>query len=108
LEAITLVCDICGKPAAETVTIKVGTRNHLKDLCSQHLGELLQGTRAPRRGRPKVSAPGHSEGAPASSSNGRRKRAGGKKTTRKARSAKSMKSGARRGRPPKKGQQSAK
>ena len=55
LEAITLICDVCGKPAAETVTIKVGNKNHLKDFCSQHLSELLQNARTPKRGRPRVA-----------------------------------------------------
>lgn len=99
MEAITLVCDVCGKPAAQTVTIKAGARNRLKDLCAPHLGELLEHSRAPRRGRPKVVASGASKRGASAASNGRRKRTGGKKTTRKARGAKSPKTGARRGRP---------
>ncbi|MDP9203316.1 MAG: hypothetical protein M3P26_15485 [Gemmatimonadota bacterium] len=105
LEAITLVCDVCGKPAVATVTIKVGNKNHLKDFCSQHLGELLQNARTPKRGRPRVSAtttsksPTSKSPRTASTSRGRRKRIGAAKTTRKPRGAKTATSGVRRGRP---------
>lgn len=50
-QAIMLVCDVCGKPEAKTVTIRVGERNFQKDFCSKHLAELIQGARAPKRGR---------------------------------------------------------
>lgn len=50
-QAITLVCDVCGKPEAKTVTIRVGERNLQKDFCAKHLAELIQGARAPKRGR---------------------------------------------------------
>jgi len=61
-EAITLVCDVCGKPEATTVTLKVNGRNLQKDYCSKHLAELVQGARSPKRGRrrgsvAKTSAP---------------------------------------------------
>jgi hypothetical protein len=36
-ERTILVCDICGQPAAQTVTFKVGRRNLQKDYCSVHL-----------------------------------------------------------------------
>jgi hypothetical protein len=49
--AIMLVCDVCGKPEATTVTIRVNERNLQKDFCSRHLAELVQGARAPKRGR---------------------------------------------------------
>ena len=100
MEAIALMCDVCGKPAVETVTIKVGNKNHVKDLCSQHLGELLQNARTPKRGRPRVVASGTRRSTPAS--NGRRKRPAAvktAKTTRKPRAAKTAKVAARRGRP---------
>jgi hypothetical protein len=90
LEAITLVCDICGKPSAETVTIKVGARNRLKDFCAAHLAELLQNTRTPKRGRPRTRA----AGAAAAGRSGKatksatRKRSSAAKATRKARGAK--------------------
>jgi hypothetical protein len=50
-QAIMLVCDVCGKPEATTVTIRVNERNLQKDYCSKHLAELVQGARAPKRGR---------------------------------------------------------
>jgi hypothetical protein len=50
-EQTILVCDVCGRPATETATIRVGTRNFVKDYCSTHLSELTAGARAPRRGR---------------------------------------------------------
>jgi hypothetical protein len=50
-KAIMLVCDVCGKPEATTVTMRVIDRNLQKDFCSKHLAELVQGARAPKRGR---------------------------------------------------------
>jgi hypothetical protein len=50
-QAIMLVCDVCGKPEAKTVTIRVGERNLQKDFCAKHLAELIQGARTPKRGR---------------------------------------------------------
>lgn len=58
MEAITIVCDVCRKPAASTVRITVDSKNHLKDLCDEHLAELLKGARTPRRGRPRGSSTG--------------------------------------------------
>lgn len=52
-ERTILVCDVCGEPAAETVTIRVGRRNLVKDLCATHVAELVQGARRPRPGRRK-------------------------------------------------------
>ena len=49
--AIMLVCDVCGKPEATTVTIRVNDRNLQKDFCPRHLAELVQGARSPKRGR---------------------------------------------------------
>ena len=50
-ERTMLVCDTCGKPAAETVTFKTSRGNRQRDYCTQHLDELLGPSRAPRRGR---------------------------------------------------------
>jgi len=50
-EKTILVCDSCGRPAAETVTIKVSRGNYVKDLCSTHVNELVGGARKPRPGR---------------------------------------------------------
>jgi hypothetical protein len=57
-EKTILVCDACGKPAAETVTIKATRGNFVKDLCASHVSELVAGARKPRRGRPKAVAAG--------------------------------------------------
>jgi hypothetical protein len=59
-EKTILVCDACGKPAAETVTIRVGRGNFVKDLCAAHVSELIAGARKPRPGRRKgvVASPG--------------------------------------------------
>jgi hypothetical protein len=55
-QALVVVCDVCGNPAMQTVTIKVGARSYQKDVCRKHLDELIQGARAPRRGRPRTKA----------------------------------------------------
>jgi len=52
-EKTILVCDACGKPAAETITIRVGRGNFVKDLCATHVSELISGARRPRPGRRK-------------------------------------------------------
>jgi hypothetical protein len=52
-QAVVVVCDVCGKAPAETVTIRVGARSYQKDVCGPHRDELLKGARAPRRGRPR-------------------------------------------------------
>lgn len=54
-EAITLVCDVCGKPEATPVTMRVKGRNLQKDYCPKHLAELVQGARSPKRGRRRGS-----------------------------------------------------
>jgi hypothetical protein len=50
-ERSIVVCDVCGTPAATTVSIKADGKSVHKDLCSDHLGELLQGSRPARPGR---------------------------------------------------------
>jgi hypothetical protein len=50
-ERTILVCDVCGAPASQTVSIKVGGRSLQKDLCDVHLAEITAGARAPKRGR---------------------------------------------------------
>jgi len=57
-EKTILVCDACGKPAAETVTIKVTRGNFVKDLCAAHVNELVAGARKPRPGRRKAVVAG--------------------------------------------------
>ena len=87
-EQVVLVCDVCERPAAETVTFRIGSRNRVKDLCSTHLAELEAGSRAPRRGRKRAvvvpsAAPAKRRGRPPGSKN------------------KTSANGRRRGRPPK-------
>ena len=53
-EKTILVCDTCGRPAAETITIKVARGNFVKDLCSAHVNEAIAGARKPRPGRRKA------------------------------------------------------
>ncbi|MGQ0670092.1 MAG: hypothetical protein ACT4PO_10535 [Actinomycetota bacterium] len=50
-EKTILVCDVCGRPAVETATIKIGRRNLVKDLCASHVAEITAGARRPRPGR---------------------------------------------------------
>jgi hypothetical protein len=50
-ERTILVCDVCGRPAVQTVGLRVGRRNLQKDYCEIHLQELTAGARAPRPGR---------------------------------------------------------
>ncbi len=53
-EKTILVCDVCGKPADETVTIRANRGNFVKDLCAAHVSELVAGARKPRPGRPRA------------------------------------------------------
>jgi hypothetical protein len=55
-ESIVIVCDGCGTTPAVTVRITANGRNYAKDLCKRHLGELLEGSHAPQRGRPRASS----------------------------------------------------
>lgn len=87
-EQTIVVCDVCGKPATETVTIKVARGNFVKDLCAQHVTELTAGARKPRPGRPRKFAASGAEaprrrGRPrktATTTNGRRKKTTRRKT----------------------------
>ena len=56
-ERVMVVCDVCGKSPAETVGITATGKSYRKDLCREHLADLLKGARAPRRGRPASSTP---------------------------------------------------
>jgi hypothetical protein len=81
-ERTILVCDVCGEPAAETVTIRVGRRNLVKDLCATHVAELVKGARRPRPGRRKgtVAQPEASRKAAAKRSASTRGRRGAART----------------------------
>ena len=50
-ERVMLVCDTCGRPAVETVTLKTSRGNRQRDYCATHLEELLGPARTPKRGR---------------------------------------------------------
>jgi hypothetical protein len=63
-EKTVVVCDVCGKPAVETVTIKVARGNYAKDLCAAHVTELIAGARRPKPGRPRKMAGAASAAAP--------------------------------------------
>jgi hypothetical protein len=63
-EKTIVVCDVCGKPATETVTIKVARGNYAKDLCAAHVTELVAGARRPRPGRPRKMAGGSTAATP--------------------------------------------
>jgi hypothetical protein len=119
-EQTILVCDVCGKPAVETVTIRIGNRNLVKDYCSVHLAELTAGARTPRRGRRKGSVAAGSTRSAAPKRRGRppkratakrrgrppKKSAAAKRTTGKRRGRPPKATGKRRGRPPKASQAS--
>jgi hypothetical protein len=55
-EKMVTVCDVCGQPANQSVTIHAGLRRLVKDLCGLHVAELIKGTRPVRRGRPRGSS----------------------------------------------------
>jgi hypothetical protein len=103
-ERTIVVCDVCGKPATETVTIKVARGNFAKDLCATHVTELVAGARRPRPGRPrKMAGSGHAAAAPKRRGRprktagrprktaGRKKAAGGRRKAQSASSARSAK-----------------
>ena len=46
-EATVLVCDTCGRPAVETVSLKAGRLNRQKDACQEHLDALFAGHALP-------------------------------------------------------------
>jgi len=86
-EKTVVVCDVCGKPAAETVTIKVARGNYAKDLCAAHVTELIAGARRPRPGRPRKMAGAASAAAPKRRGRPRKTAGRPKKTTARKRSA---------------------
>src|SRR2546421_12904840 len=94
-EQTILVCDVCGRPATETVTIRGGNRNYVKDFCSTHLSELTAGARAPRRGRRPGTA------VKTAARRGRPPKTAGAATRRRGRPPKAGAGPKRRGRPPK-------
>jgi hypothetical protein len=89
-EQVITVCDVCGQPAEQSVTFKVGGRSLAQDLCATHLQDLVRHSHAPRRGRrPNASvAKAPASTAKRSKSSGRQ---AAKKATAKAATAKAAK-----------------
>jgi hypothetical protein len=81
-EAMVVVCDTCGKPAEKSVTFRLDGRNLQKDLCGNHVAELVKGARPPRRGRRPGSVIASSSRGPSKAS-APRKRAARKASARK-------------------------
>jgi hypothetical protein len=50
-ERVVVVCDVCGRPAEQSVTFRIGGRTFVKDLCPTHVQELVRNAHAPKRGR---------------------------------------------------------
>ncbi len=71
----TTVCDICGKPATETLNFKVGGKSYQLDICVADLRDLTSKAHAPRRGR----RPGSTSKATAARRPARKKPASRKK-----------------------------
>lgn len=51
------VCGVCGEPAIDRVTIKVGGRSLVKDLCGRHLEELTLQTRSAHSAHLRLADP---------------------------------------------------
>jgi hypothetical protein len=81
-EKLVYVCDVCGASPAETVTFRIGGSTFQKDYCSQHLSELREGGRKPRRGRRPGT--GGKSAAKRKKSSARKKSTGRKSTRRKS------------------------
>jgi len=97
-EKTILVCDSCGRPADETVTIKAKRGNFVKDLCTSHANELVAGSRKPRPGRRR----GTTVKKTGAKRRGRPPKSAATGAKRRGRPPKSAATGAkRRGRPPK-------
>jgi hypothetical protein len=71
----TTVCDICGKPATETLNFKDAGKSYQLDICVADLRDLMNKAHTPRRGR----RPGSSSKATAARKPARKKPAARKK-----------------------------
>ncbi len=80
MEQLTLICDMCGKPATRSITMRVDGRNLVIDLCDADTRTLTKNARAPRRGRKAATVL-----APGRRGPGRPKGSTSKKTTAKGR-----------------------
>jgi hypothetical protein len=97
-----LVCDVCERAATETVTIKIGNRNLVKDLCAEHVNEIAKGARRPRPGRRRgaVATPATSATRSTPARRGRPKKAAANGRKRPGRPRQAAANGRkRRGRP---------
>jgi len=50
-EKIVLVCDVCGRAAAQSVHFKLGNQSLVQDLCPTHVEELVRHSHSLRRGQ---------------------------------------------------------
>jgi hypothetical protein len=53
-ERVMLVCDLCGRPAERSITMRVDGRNLVIDVCEPDTRMLTKSARPARRGRPKT------------------------------------------------------
>jgi hypothetical protein len=101
-EKTIVVCDVCGEPATEAVTIRTSRGSFVKDLCAKHVSELTAGARKPRPGRPRkmgeaaatttrrrgrpraTAAAGGRKAASGRKANGRTRKSTGRKAPRRA------------------------
>jgi hypothetical protein len=85
-ERVVRVCDVCGDPADQSVTFRVGGRSLAQDLCDTHLQDLVRRAHAPKRGRrPKATT---SAGRKASTAARRPRKARTARASRKTATAK--------------------
>ena len=49
-EQVIIVCDYCGKPAADTAAVKLNGSSWQLDLCAAHVAELKDAAHKPHRG----------------------------------------------------------
>ena len=63
-ERVVRVCDICGEPATQSVTFKMGGRSLAQDLCETHARELVARSHTPKRGRKPGSSSAGAAAAP--------------------------------------------
>ncbi len=73
-EKTILVCDVCGEPADQTVTLLIDRRRLLKDYCSTHFSELMNGTRRPAPTRSRGARAPNARAKPGPTRSARRAR----------------------------------
>src|SRR5512134_876723 len=106
MEAVIVVCDRAdGRPAAESIRFKLGSRSLQLDLCDRHLRELAAGAHPVKRGRQRSlnGATSATDRKSAGRKTAGPKKAGPKKAGQKTAGQQSTgrkTTGNRRGRPP--------